>query len=96
MCSMRRASRPRTRSAAIVSAAGGKPINVVVFADFGLSVSDFEALGVRRLSTGSASARSAWAGFVESTRFIKEEGSFRGFSGNGAESPDRPLLPRWT
>ena len=37
---------------------------------------------MRRLSTGSASARSAWAGFVESTRIIKEEGSFRGFSGN--------------
>jgi 2-methylisocitrate lyase-like PEP mutase family enzyme len=75
---------------AIVSAAGGKPINVVVFADFGLSVSDFEALGVRRLSTGSASARSAWAGFVESTRFIKEEGSFRGFSGN---APSRQIDP---
>lgn len=68
---------------AIVAAAGGQPINVVAFADFGLSVSDFEALGVRRLSTGSASARSAWAGFVESTRIIREEGSFRGFSGNG-------------
>lgn len=68
---------------AIVSAAAGKPINVVAFADFGLSVSDFEALGVRRLSTGSASARSAWAGFVESTRIIREEGSFRGFSANG-------------
>ncbi|MGX1786349.1 isocitrate lyase/PEP mutase family protein [Bosea sp. NPDC055332] len=78
---------------AIVSAAGGKPINVVAFADFGLSVSDFEALGVRRLSTGSASARSAWAGFVESTRMIKEEGSFRGFSGN---APSRQIDPFFT
>lgn len=73
---------------AIVTAARGKPINVVAFADFGLSVRDFAALGVRRISTGSASARSAWAGFVESTRIIKEEGSFRGFSGN---APSRQI-----
>jgi 2-methylisocitrate lyase-like PEP mutase family enzyme len=76
--------------AAIVAAAGGKPVNVVVFADFGLTVADFEALGVRRLSTGAASARSAWAGFVESTRQIVEGGSFAGFAGN---APSRRLDP---
>lgn len=76
--------------AAIVAAAGGKPVNVVVFADFGLTVADFEALGVRRLSTGAASARSAWAGFVESTRLIVEGGSFAGFAGN---APSRRLDP---
>lgn len=77
---------------AIVAAAGGKPVNVVVFADFGLEVSDFEALGVRRLSTGAASARSAWAGFIESTRLIREEGSFRGFAGNSASAPLNPFF----
>jgi 2-methylisocitrate lyase-like PEP mutase family enzyme len=76
--------------AAIVAAAGGKPVNVVVFADFGLTVADFESLGVRRLSTGAASARSAWAGFVESTRLIVEDGSFAGFAGN---APSRRLDP---
>ncbi len=76
--------------AAIVGAAGGKPVNVVVFADFGLTVAAFEALGVRRLSTGAASARSAWAGFVESTRLIAEEGSFAGFAGN---APSRRIDP---
>ncbi len=76
--------------AAIVAAAGRKPVNVVVFADFGLTVADFEALGVRRLSTGAASARSAWAGFVESTRLIVEGGSFAGFAGN---APSRRLDP---
>ena len=76
--------------AAIVAAAGGKPVNVVVFADFGLTVADFEALGVRRLSTGAASARSAWAGFVESTRQIVEGGSFAGFASN---APSRRLDP---
>lgn len=81
---------PRTAEdiRAIVAVAGGKPVNVVVFADFGLGVADFEALGVRRLSTGAASARSAWAGFIESTRLIREEGSFRGFAGN---APSRQI-----
>lgn len=78
---------------AIVSGAAGKPVNVVAFADFGLSVNDFAALGVRRVSTGAASARSAWAGFVESTRLIKEEGSFRGFAGN---APSRQIDPFFT
>ncbi|OYX01966.1 MAG: hypothetical protein B7Z14_04800 [Bosea sp. 32-68-6] len=76
--------------ATVVSAARGKPVNVVVFADFGLTVSDFAALGVRRLSTGAASARSAWAGFIESTRLIVEGGSFAGFAGN---APSRRLDP---
>lgn len=69
---------------AIVAAAAGKPVNVVVYADFGLSVADFAALGVRRLSTGGASARSAWAGFMRSTRLILDEGSFAGFDANPA------------
>ncbi|AOG03795.1 isocitrate lyase/PEP mutase family protein [Bosea sp. RAC05] len=83
-------ARSAEQIAAIVAAAGGKPVNVVVFADFGLTVADFEALGVRRLSTGAASARSAWAGFVESTRLIVEGGSFAGFAGN---APSRRLDP---
>lgn len=77
----------------IVAAARGRPVNVVAFADFGLTVADFEALGVRRISTGAASARSAWAGFVESTRLIREEGSFRGFAGN---APSRQIDPFFT
>ncbi|WP_324135163.1 isocitrate lyase/phosphoenolpyruvate mutase family protein [Bosea sp. (in: a-proteobacteria)] len=78
--------------AAVVSAAQGKPVNVVVFADFGLTVADFDALGVRRLSTGGASARSAWAGFIESTRLIREEGRFSGFAGNSVTAPVEPFF----
>jgi 2-methylisocitrate lyase-like PEP mutase family enzyme len=78
--------------AAVVSAAGGKPVNVVVFADFGLTVADFAALGVRRLSTGGASARSAWAGFIESTRLIRDEGRFGGFAGNAVTAPIEPFF----
>lgn len=78
--------------AAVVAAAQGKPVNVVVFADFGLTVADFDALGVRRLSTGGASARSAWAGFIESTRLIREEGRFSGFAGNSVTAPIEPFF----
>jgi len=78
--------------AAVVAAARGKPVNVVVFADFGLTVADFNALGVRRLSTGGASARSAWAGFIESTRLIREEGRFSGFAGNSVTAPIEPFF----
>ncbi|WP_420100472.1 isocitrate lyase/PEP mutase family protein [Bosea sp. (in: a-proteobacteria)] len=77
---------------AIVRAAGGKPVNVVVYADFGLTVTDFDALGVRRLSTGGASARSAWAGFIESSRLIAEEGSFAGFGHNGLSKGLEPFF----
>lgn len=77
---------------AVVDAAQGRPVNVVVYADFGLRVADFEALGVRRLSTGGASARSAWAGFMESSRLIAEEGSFAGFDRNGLSKPLEPFF----
>ncbi len=80
---------PRTpeQIAAIVAAAGGKPVNQLIYADLGLSVADVEALGVRRISIGAALARAAWAAFIEATRLINEEGSFRGFAGNGASGP---------
>lgn len=80
---------PRTpeQIAAIVAAAGGKPVNQLIYADLGLSVADVEALGVRRISIGAALARAAWAAFIEATRLINEEGSFRGFAGNGASAP---------
>lgn len=80
---------PKTKEqiATIVSAAGGKPVNQLIYGDFGLSVSDIAALGVRRISIGGALARAAWAAFIEATRLIAEEGSFAGFAGNGGSSP---------
>lgn len=76
----------------IVAAAGGKPVNALVYGDFGLTVSDIAALGVRRISIGGALARAAWAAFIEATRLIAEEGSFRGFAGNGPSSPLNPFF----
>ncbi|RXT46161.1 2-methylisocitrate lyase [Bosea sp. Tri-44] len=85
---------PRTVAdiGAIVAAAGGKPVNALVYGDFGLSVSDIAAAGARRISIGGALARAAWAAFIEATRLIKDEGSFKGFAGNGASAPLNPFF----
>ncbi|WID98338.1 isocitrate lyase/phosphoenolpyruvate mutase family protein [Bosea vestrisii] len=85
---------PRTAAdiAAIVAAAGGKPVNALVYGDFGLSVSDIAAAGARRISIGGALARAAWAAFIEATRLIKDEGSFKGFAGNGPSAPLNPFF----
>ena len=76
----------------IVSAAGGRPVNALVYGDFGLSVSEIATAGARRISIGGALARAAWAAFIEATRLIAEEGSFRGFAGNGASAPLNPFF----
>jgi 2-methylisocitrate lyase-like PEP mutase family enzyme len=76
----------------IVAAAGGKPVNQLIYGDFGLSVADIADLGARRISIGGALARAAWAAFIEATRLIRDEGSFRGFAGNGASSPLNPFF----
>ena len=78
--------------AAIVAAAGGKPVNTLIYGDFGLSVADIAATGTRRISIGGALARAAWAAFIEATRLIAEEGSFKGFAGNGPSAPLNPFF----
>lgn len=78
--------------ARIVAAAGGKPVNQLVYGDFGLTVADIAALGARRISIGGALARAAWAAFIEATRLIKDEGSFAGFAGNGPSAPLNPFF----
>lgn len=85
---------PKTAAdiATIVSAAGGRPVNALVYGDFGLSVSEIAKAGARRISIGGALARAAWAAFIEATRLIAEEGSFRGFAGNGASAPLNPFF----
>ena len=61
-----------------------KPVNILMSADTGLTVSDLAAIGVRRISVGSALARAAWTGFMRAARTIAEDGSFRGFEGLAA------------
>lgn len=78
--------------ATIVDAAGGRPVNQLVYGDLGLSVDEIAKLGIRRISIGAALARAAWAAFIEATRLIRDEGSFKGFAGNGASVPLNPFF----
>ncbi len=73
---------PRTREelSAIVRAVAPKPVNAIVVGDIGLTVTDLAQLGVRRISVGSALARTAWGGFIEAATMIAEQGSFAGLA----------------
>ena len=66
---------------AIVAAVSPKPVNVLMSTNTGLQLADLAELGVRRVSVGSALARSAWTGFIRAARLIAEQGSFAGFDG---------------
>lgn len=63
---------------AIVAAVAPKPVNLLINAPF-VTVAEAEALGVRRISVGGTLARSAWAGFLEAAREIKDAGTFSCF-----------------
>ncbi len=67
---------------AIVEAVSPKPVNVLMSSNAGLTIADLAAMGVRRVSVGSALARSAWTGFVEAAKKIANEGSMEGFEGS--------------
>ena len=70
----------------VVAAAGGKPVNVVVFNDLGLTMNDLEQLGVRRVSIGSALAKAAWTGFTKAVDDLSA-GHFRAFGTNMSSAP---------
>ena len=76
----------------IMAAAAGRPVNMVMFGALGMSVADVAAIGVRRISTGAALARAAWAGFINATDAILAEGDFSGFSANGATAQLNPFF----
>lgn len=75
---------PRDREdiKAMVTALSPKPVNILMSNDTGLRVSDLAELGVRRVSVGSALARTAWSGFLRAARTIAEEGAFTGLDGS--------------
>jgi 2-methylisocitrate lyase-like PEP mutase family enzyme len=85
---------PRTREQmkAVIDAAGGKPVNILVSGDFGLSVDDIAALGARRISIGGALARAVWAAFIGATETIAKHGSFVGFANNSVSAPLNPFF----
>ncbi len=66
----------REEIAAVVAAVAPKPVNVVMLKPIGLAVADLAALGVRRISLGSALARAAWGELERSAREILDRGTF--------------------
>ena len=77
---------PGPRSAediqAIVKAVSPKPVNVLMSSNTGLKIADLAAMGVRRVSVGSALARTAWTGFIRAAKKIANDGSMEGFDGS--------------
>jgi 2-methylisocitrate lyase-like PEP mutase family enzyme len=68
--------------AAIVKAVAPKPVNVLVSAPGpGLSLAALAELGVRRISVGSALARTAWAAFMRAAQRIAASGEFDDLAG---------------
>lgn len=72
--------RTKEHITAVVHAVAPKPVNLLVHQPF-ITVQDAAALGVRRISTGGALARTAWAGFLKAAKEIVESGSFDAFAG---------------
>lgn len=70
----------REQIAAVVAAAGGKPVNLLVGAASELTMQDIAGLGVRRVSVGGGMARAAWGGFIRAARTLAEQGRFDGFA----------------
>ncbi|MDI9247945.1 isocitrate lyase/phosphoenolpyruvate mutase family protein [Stenotrophomonas sp. RS-48] len=63
---------------AVVAAAGGKPVNLLVGGPTSLTLQDIAAMGVRRVSLGGALARAAWGGLMRAIDPIQQEGRFDG------------------
>ncbi len=60
----------------VVAAVAPKPVNVLVSSATTLTLRDFEAMGVRRVSVGGALARAAWRGFIHAARLMADKGRF--------------------
>lgn len=63
---------------AVVAAADGTPVNLLVDGPTALTLRDIAALGVRRVSLGGALARAAWGGLMQATDSLVREGRFDG------------------
>ncbi len=71
----------REQIEAVVKAVAPKPVNFLNSANFGFSVGDLAAMGIRRISVGGTLARVAWTAFVKSAKEIAENGTFKSFEG---------------
>lgn len=65
---------------ALVDAVQPTPVNLLVIRDTGLTVADYAALGVRRISVGGALALAAWTGMMRAVAPLQAHGSFVGLA----------------
>ena len=70
----------------MVEAVAPEPVNVLVGGPSDLTVPALAALGVRRVSVGSALAVAAWGGFLRVPGQIADHGRFDGFEGAAPRS----------
>ena len=70
----------REQISAVVAAVAPKPVNLLISAPGGLTMSDAAELGVRRVSVGGALARTAWSGFMRAAQELAQQGRFDGFA----------------
>jgi 2-methylisocitrate lyase-like PEP mutase family enzyme len=71
----------REQIEAVVKAVAPKPVNLLMPAALGFTVTDIAAMGVRRISVGGTLARVAMHAFLNSAREIAEQGKFDSFAG---------------
>ena len=75
-------------AATAVVAAVDRPVNVLMgLQGVLLSLADLSALGVKRVSVGSALARAALGAFLRAAREMREQGTFT-FTDEAAKSGD--------
>ena len=69
----------REHIAAVVAAAGSKPVNLLAMPAMKLSLAEVADLGVRRVSVGGALARAAWGGFMQAAQALAGAGGLGAF-----------------
>jgi len=72
--------RTREQIDAVVNAVAPRPVNVLISAALGMTVPDLAALGVRRVSVGSALARVGWGAMIRSAKQMIDDGRFDSFA----------------
>ena len=74
------AIRTREHIERVVKAVAPKPVNLLMPGNLGFTVSEIEAMGVRRISTGGTLARVGWGAVIRSATQILNEGKFDTFA----------------
>ena len=82
----------REEIASVVGAVD-RPVNVLALASMPFTLADYTAMGVRRVSIGSALARAAFGAALRAGREMREQGSF-GFTATAASMAEISALFR--